>query len=193
MFGMSGWYGKTGVIFTEEQMQWLHNILDANRNKRCFVVERCPNMAVANGLVSADSGSGSIIGLSPPTGNLLNGDGIAAVFRAMLKHYHNVIWLHGHSHMGFEEQARCSQLNYDNKWGCHSVHIPSSAAYRVQGTDGGWGDQLGKGYGYVVDVYENHIVLRGRDFVSNKFIPIASFCLDTTLQNVESKPYSYFA
>ena len=44
--------------------------------------------------------------------------------------------------------------------------------------------------GYIVDMYENHIVLRGRDFVKEKFLPIATYCIDTTLQNIEAKTYT---
>ena len=44
--------------------------------------------------------------------------------------------------------------------------------------------------GCVVDVYENHIILRGRDFVANKFLPIATYCLDTTLQTIEANTFT---
>lgn len=44
--------------------------------------------------------------------------------------------------------------------------------------------------GYVVDVYKKHIVLRGRDFVSEKFLPIASYWLDTTLQTIEANTFT---
>ena len=43
--------------------------------------------------------------------------------------------------------------------------------------------------GYVVDVYTDGIHLRGRDFVKGKFLPIASYWLDTTLQTVEPGTY----
>ena len=89
--------------------------------------------------------------------------------------------------MEFPYQAQCSHLNYDNKFGCHSIHIPSSAEGRELNAEGnGWTFTPGEGYGYVVDVYTNHIVLRGRDFVNNKFVPIATFCLDTTSQTIEA-------
>ena len=44
--------------------------------------------------------------------------------------------------------------------------------------------------GYVVDVYENGIHLRGRDFIKKEFLPIANYWLDTTLQNVPAGTYS---
>lgn len=33
--------------------------------------------------------------------------------------------------------------------------------------------------GYVVDVYENYIVLRGRNFVEGKFYPLANYIINT--------------
>lgn len=190
MFGMSGWIGKTGDIFTVDSLQWLYETLEENRNKRCFVFEHCPNMVVENGLVSDSSGSGSIIGLPPPTGNLLNQGSTSQPFRELMAHYKNVIWFHGHSHMDFDYQKQCSQVNYERKYGCHSIHIPSSASGRSLNAAGtGWENQTGS-YGYVVDVYENHIVLRGRDFVSDKFVPIATFCLDTTPIEIPEKSFT---
>jgi hypothetical protein len=44
--------------------------------------------------------------------------------------------------------------------------------------------------GYVVDVYENGIHLRGRDFVKGEFLPIASYWLDTTLQTIPAGTYT---
>lgn len=190
MFGMSGWISKTGEIFTVEALQWLYETLEANRNKRCFVFEHCPNMVVSNGVVHEDSGSGSIIGLRPPTGNLLNQGSTSQPFRELMAHYKNVVWFHGHSHLDFKYQEDCAQVNYDKNFGCHSIHIPSSASGRSLKADGsGWENPEGS-YGYVVDVYENYIVLRGRDFVAEKFVPIATYCLDTTLQTVEANTFT---
>jgi hypothetical protein len=184
MFGMSGWIGKTGDIFTVDALQWLYETLEANRNKRCFVFEHCPNMVVSDGVVHEDSGSGSIVGLIPPTGNLLNQGSTSQPFRALMAHYKNVIWFHGHTHMDFAYQEQCSQVNYERKYGCHSIHIPSSASGRsLNEAETGWENPTGS-YGYVVDVYANHIVLRGRDFENEKFLPIATYCLDTTPQTI---------
>lgn len=34
--------------------------------------------------------------------------------------------------------------------------------------------------GYICDVYENYIVLRGYDFQTNEFVPVAQYRIDTT-------------
>lgn len=198
MFGMSGWISKTGDIFTVDAIQWLYETLEANRNKRCFVFEHCPSMVVVDGIVAEESSSnlfdrstsGSILGLKPPTGNLLNQGSTSKPFRELMAHYKNVVWFHGHSHMDFHYQKDCAQVNYDKNFGCHSVHIPSLASGRKLKADGsGWENPAGS-YGYVVDVYEHNIVLRGRDFLTDAFVPIATFCLDTTPQEVEASTFA---
>lgn len=178
MFGMSGWSGyDTGEIFTEEQLQWLHEILEANRNKRCFVFQHCLRW----------DGSGKPYAGSP-TGNLLNSDK-GNVFKSMMEHYKNVVWFHGHSHMDFDSQEDCYYANYDRMFGCHSVHIPSLAHPRDY-KENAYVNVYSESEGYVVDVYENHIVLRGRDFVTDKFLPIATYCIDTRPQEIEANTFS---
>lgn len=197
MFSMSGWIGKTGDIFTVESLQWLYEMLEANRNKRVFVFEHCPSMVVVDGIVVANNGSnlydystsGVILGLAPPTGNLLNQGSTSKPFRELMAHYKNVIWFHGHSHMDFKYQKQCSQVIYDRIYGCHSIHIPSLISGRSLNAEGtGWINPDGS-YGYVVDVYENHIVLRGRDFLTDKFVPTATYCLDTTSVEIPEKTF----
>jgi Icc-related predicted phosphoesterase len=180
MFGMSGWYSYTKTpIFTDEALQWLYETLEANRNKRCFVFEHCPRF----------DGSGKVPEWANPTGDLLIGDKGEA-FKSLMSHYKNIIWLHGHSHMEFKYQEYCSHLNYDNMFGCHSVHIPSLAEGRELNADGtGYVVTTAESSGYVADVYENHIVSRGRDFANNKFVPIATYCLDTTLQTMPANSF----
>lgn len=80
--------------------------------------------------------------------------------------------------------------NYDKAFGVHSVHIPSCAVPRDDTDGDGTYDTLyAESEGYVVDVYENGIHLRGRDFVKGEFLPIASYWLDTTLQSIPAGTY----
>ena len=79
--------------------------------------------------------------------------------------------------------------NYDQYYGIHSVHIPSLAVPR-EFENSEYVQMLSESEGYVVDVYENGIHLRGRDFVKGEFIPIASYWLDTTLQTIPAGTYT---
>ena len=180
MFGMSGWYSYTqSSVFSVASLQWLYETLESNRNKRCIVFQHCPNF----------QGSGNPY-TPVPTSDLLS-TGTGPVFKSLMEHYTNVIWFHGHTHISFEAQKDCSYANYDRMFGCQSVHIPSTMAIKTINSEGnGYNGDSSKGMGYIVDVYENCIVLRGRDFVNEKFLPIATYCLDTTLQTIEANTYT---
>lgn len=177
MFGMNGWSSYTGEIFTTEQLQWLYNTLEANRNKRCFVFQHC----------FRSDGSGKPYPGSP-TVDLLNSEK-GNVFKSLMDHYKNVVWFHGHSHMDFDSQEDCHYANYERMFGCHSIHIPSLAHPRDY-AENSYVNVYSESEGYVVDVYESHIVLRGRDFAADKFLPIATYCIDTTLENISAGTYT---
>jgi hypothetical protein len=173
MMGMRRWdYGYVNDDpFSVEELQWLYDTLEANREKRCFVFQHALRF----------DGCGRPYGGSP-TGNLLNCTQ-GEVFKSIVSHYPNVIWFHGHSHTRFESQEDNDIANYDHKFGCHSIHIPSLATPKDYDGSAYFG-VIAESEGYVVDVYANHIVLRGRDFAEGKFFPIATYCLDTTFTAV---------
>ena len=175
MFGMTGWPNKNGnqILFSDASMTWLENLLDANKDRRIFLFQHCPYFTSTNGIVT--DGIGAIVGLPPPTGGYISSRSHA--FMTLLSENPNVIFFHGHTHIPFYRQMDYSGLNYAPDLG---VHIPSSATGRIQTTDGGWINNDAESWGYVVDVYENYIVLRGRDFVANKYVPIGTYCIDTT-------------
>ena len=179
MFGMTGWPGKNGnsILFSDESMSWLENLLNANKGRRTFLFQHCPYFTSANGVVT--DGVGAIVGLAPPTGGYIASRNHS--FIKLLEANPNVINFHGHTHIPFYRQTDYSGLNYAPVLG---FHIPSSATGRIQREDGGWVNNDAESWGYVVDVYAEHIVLRGRDFASDKFVPIANYCLDTTPQTI---------
>lgn len=164
--------------FSKAELQWLYETLEANRNKRCFLFQH----------VFAFEGCGNVFCLY--TYDLTNNT-MFDVFKSLLKHYHNVIWFHGHSHTKFHGQEFGKYANYDDIFGCHSVHVPSCAIPRTD-ADGDFEFQIEyqDSEGYVVDVYETGIHLRGRDFVKEEFLPIASYWLDTTLQTIPANTYT---
>ena len=108
-----------------------------------------------------------------------------ADFIQLLTENPNVIYIHGHSHTMLEMQDYTEGLNpprpanYDFECGVHSIHVPSTTMPRDI-SSGSRVEEYHKSQGYIMDVYENHIVLRGIDFVSGECIPIATYCLDTT-------------
>ena len=178
MIGMiAGTYDTdTPSLFAQGTLQWLQAQLEENRNKRCFLFQH----------ILTAGGCGDAFHVYPYT--KLSGND-AEVFESLLSHYKNAIWFHGHSHFKFYLQTGNDMANIDKVFGAWSVHIPSLAVPRdVSG--GAYSDIVAESEGYVVDVYESGIHLRGRDFVKGEFLPVASYWLDTTLQNVEAGAYT---
>ena len=180
MFGTQHYdnYGNAYTPFSQESLQWLYEVLEANRNKRVFLFQHYLRF----------DGSGKPYSKAP-TGDALRHGTNGSVFKSLTEHYKNVIWFHGHSHTKFDCQEDCAYANYDRMFGCHSVHIPSLAVPRDYENDA-YVVKYAESEGYVVDVYENHIVLRGRDFVREKFLPIATYCIDTTFTPVAANTFT---
>ena len=163
--------------FGEGALQWLYETLELNRNKRCFVFQH----------IRPDDACGNAYGIYK--NDIWNGTQ-SVVFESLLKHYRNTIFFHGHSHLKFNLQTSNNLANIDTKYGKYSVHIPSLSVPRTGNLDGTGREEIyADSEGYVVDVYENHVVLRGRDFKNGVFIPIAQYCLDTTLQTIQAGTY----
>lgn len=162
----------------------LRETLAANTDKRCFVF--------VHSFLNNDSGNANNV-----QGNCLfdvweaNRKGITAEFMAMMAQYPNAILFHGHSHLKFEWQAVDKNANYTHRNGFHSVHIPSSGAPRIILNGGTATTEDNDGSeGYIVEVYDNCIVLNGLDFASEKPVPLGVYKLDTALQAVEADTFT---
>ena len=166
-----------GSLFGSGELQWLYETLEKNRNKRCFVFQH----------VRPQDGCGNAYGIYKTD---IWGGTEARVFESLMSHYKNAHLFHGHSHLIFSLQTKDNMANIDNLFGGWSIHIPSLTAPRTGNTDGtGRVELYEESEGYVVDVYKNGIHLRGRDFVGEKFLPIASYWLDTTLVDIPANSY----
>lgn len=168
-----------GSLFTKAELQWLYETLEANRNKRCFVFQH----------VRPDDACGNTLGIYEYD---IWGGVEQRVFESLLRHYKNIVFFHGHSHLKFNLQQYSDLANIDKVFGCWSVHIPSITVPRstVSVVNPARVELYAESEGYVVDVYQNGIHLRGRDFVKGEFLPIASYWLDTTLQDIPAKTYT---
>lgn len=167
VFLMCGCYSASaGNVLTDDELNWLQGMLEANTDRRCFVFFH----------VFPWGDSGNALG-SYAYGDLFTGTK-GTRFQDLLRAHPNVVFFHGHSHLKFYLQALDEKANYNEALGYKSVHIPSLAVPRdiVGGT---LSNIYADSEGYVVDVYENGIHLRGRDFVRGEFLAIASYWLDT--------------
>lgn len=154
-----------------EELDWLEATLEANKNKRCFVYEHLT--------LTDDAGNPNNIH------NAFWGD-LEERLLTILRSYNNTILFHGHSHLDLAEQFNFPYANYKNN-GFKSVHVGAPCGGRVtengvlQKDEGvnGCGSPARR-CGYIVDVYANHIVLKGYYFATSELIPIAQYCIDTT-------------
>jgi predicted phosphodiesterase len=168
-------------LFSDGELQWLYEVLEANRNKRCFVFQHIP--------VEGSSGD-PMNALQGKTTKIANEE-TSIAFKNLLSHYKNAIHFHGHTHFKLASQEYDDKANYDNLLGTHSVHIPSLSNPRVIDPTGN-SAFLGApeaAEGYVVDVYESGIVLRGVDIINEKLIPLAQYYLDTTIEDVPANSF----
>lgn len=168
-------HNPSSEILTKEQLDWLENELEANKDKtvylyqHVFLKDTCGNIYDANGNGVYD---------------LWYTEGTAdeVRFRGLMAKYPNVIWFSGHSHWKFYLQYLNKDLNIFDGNGeyCTMVHVPSVTTPRDY-INGKRIDSSVYSEGYVVDVYDNVTVLRGYDFVDGKFYAFANYVVDTSI------------
>lgn len=168
-----------GSVFTTEELQWLYDTLEENRNKRCFLIQ---HSIVENN----ENGDANNI----YNGSMLIGNELT-IIKSLVSHYQNIIHFHGHSHLIYELQEvdDNKDCNYSNKYGSHAIHVPSLRSPRtINSTNDGYINYSGS-EGCVVDVYSKYIIVKGRDFANSKFLPIAYYCIDTSLKTIDAYTY----
>ena len=177
--GDPGGWPVSGSLFSRDELQWLYETLEANRNKRCFVFQH----------VRPQDGCGNAFGIYELD---IWGGTEQVVFESLMRHYKNAHHFHGHSHLKFYLQYGSDTANVDHLFGGWSIHIPSLAVPRDGDPSGAASRReiYADSEGFLVDVYKNGIHLRGRDFANEAFLPVASYWLDTTLQTVEANTYT---
>lgn len=152
---------------------WLMDTIEEYKNSRCFVF--------IHPYVDADDSGNPLRLHETPLFDYakVDVDGYSkGTFKNYLEEYPNVILFHGHSHMRFENQESVSNANYSTALGFKSVHIPSTAYCRDIRSGAIVKQEIAQGY--IADVYENHVVLKGYDFTANSFVPIAQYCIQTS-------------
>lgn len=178
--GMSVW--NFAEAYTSANLMWLKSRLEAYKNERCFVITH----------LFFPDGAGNLLNIYPE-GNWLRGVQLNAL-KDLREKYVNSIWFSGHSHWKWSLQKFEDKANiYRHQGAGWGVHIPSCAkpidsngipnsgnAARQEKRD--------QSEGAVINVYENHIDVLGVDLIAEKYLPIATYRLDTTLEEVEETP-----
>lgn len=163
-------YGDSCI--TTSQLDWLETQLQASTNQRVFLFFH---------IFDPYTECGNINDLYPWSELDTNSTNIQT-FLSLMQNNKNVIYFSGHSHLDFNCQRFGKNANvYDENDFCKRVHIPSCSRPRENSTgnssSGTYDNNLGS-QGYLVDVYENAILLKGYDFQKDKFLPIAQYLME---------------
>ena len=161
-------------VMSDTDLTWLGNTLEANKDKRCFVF--------VHSYIEDDSGDPYDVRENSIFADGHWGATKRNAFMDLMRQYPNAILFHGHSHMKFQCQEIDTCANYTDKNGFKSVHIPSLGVPRdVDTVNKKSVDDRAASQGYIVDVYDDCIVLNGMDMINKTPIPLGVFKIDTTL------------
>ena len=174
--GMNAWDFKNG--YTDQDLDWLETKLNTYRNERCFVFIHCPIPQYVGNYKEMYTSDNWLTG-----GNLYR-------IREMADYFLNSVWFSGHSHWKWHLQKWEENANIYRNNSAWNVHIPSCAIPGDAIDDIELGRKVEENEGGIVDVYEDYIEIKGIDFKTGKYIPIAQYRLDTTIQSIIDKDNS---
>ena len=92
----------------------------------------------------------------------------------ILKKYDNVFYITGHIHAGFSNEAEESRYGYqsvESDGSFHSINLP-----RVNAVQGVGNFMIGTGYH--VEVYENEVVFRARNYMTSTWMPRYNYTIE---------------
>lgn len=167
--------------FNELSLEWLEERLEYYRDQRVFLFQHI--------FIGETGNAGNMY---PYSEGMLNTEGTTGgKLIKLLKHYRNVVHFSGHSHLDFSLErvspyANCA-IRTDEL--CHRVHTPSGSKPRQNDTDNPedlYTNYAG-GEGYVIDVYNDYIILKGFDVPSRTYIGYAQYILNTSPITIEPK------
>ncbi len=141
------------AYISPEQLEWLDSSLAAatGKGKPVFVIlhqviDKTHGLPNTWGSIVPIDGAGSVGEQSDD-------------IKAILNKYSEVILITGHMHTGM------GQYTYEKVGNFHSVNLPSLT---ITNKDG---DCNGPGIGYMMEVYNNKVVFRARNFAQGEYLP----------------------
>lgn len=147
-----------GSVLPVPELAWLQNQLGENADKRCFVFFHPYIVGDSGNTLNANPND-----LLPESGYVTN-----LIKNALINHGRAVLF-HGHAHFMPSMQEVDKLTNYTDKNGFPSVHIPSLGWAAYVDDTGAMVKDTNEGFGCLVDVYDDCIVINGRDFVRNEW------------------------
>lgn len=152
---------ETGDNLTDEQTDWLAEKLAEHMNQRVFLFTH---------YMYGDVGTAGELYDKTQMSN--------SAFLNLVARYKNIVYFSGHTHTNFETQSLSKYANIKKADEiCNRVHISSLARPRVyDGSD--FVNVPAGSQGYLMDVYDNGILLKGYDFATGKFVAIAQYFME---------------
>lgn len=158
-------------VMGDDALEWLGGTLEANKDRRCFVF--------IHSYIEEDSGDA----VDYRENSVFDDWGTTKTngFMDVMRNYPNAILFHGHSHIKLECQEQDKTANYTRRNGFRSIHVPSVGKPRdIDLTTGETPEDVAGSQGYIVDVYDDCLVLNGWDFAGGRPLPIGTYKIDTT-------------
>ncbi len=152
--------GKIGA----EQILWLDAELEkaCENGKPAFVINH-QALQQTHGL-PVTSSAGSNKDLPPYEGGIHEGNDEV---RAVLGKYKNVLLISGHSHMGLSGKLK-KYSTFEKVDSFYSLNLPCYMFWNHHGLPS-------CGYGYVLEVYDDEVILRARNFIRRVWLPAYDF------------------
>ncbi len=138
------------AYISDEQLEWLDSELAAENGKPTFVICHQPLKLTHDLPNTWGSGTNLVAGSVGDQSDALE---------EILTSYKNVIFVTGHLHTGF------GKASYEQKGDLHMINVP---ALSIDNKDG---EYNGSGLGYIVEVYDDEIIFRARNFETGKWVP----------------------
>ncbi len=161
-------YRDGNAVYSQEQLTWLDGVLtgaDALEPVFVFMHEPLPNT------VSGSSGTQG-------GANIFNHDDV----KNILKKYSNVVMFNGHTQWDLESEKTMAYIG-----GFARAFNTAGVAYLWSDTAGESAVEKAGSQGYYVTVYEDAVLIRGRDFSSGEWISNAIYMFSTKPTPVQSE------
>lgn len=148
--------GTNTSFFTEEEIKWLEQMLEQNKEKRVFVIQ---HFFVENTCGNYENlyKSGVIL----PENHR---------FSQLIQKYENVIFISGHSHFSLQLGSEDEKTNIYQNTATYLHNGPLTAVRKGDGSV-----DYNSSEGAFVDVYSDKVVFRGYDFINNREIKNAKY------------------
>ncbi len=150
------------ATLNEETLTWLDEKLAENRNEARPVFVYL-HQSIYNTVAGSLPGEG------------WNGVNNEEALVAVLKKYPEVLLFNGHSH--WEMNSKSNIFEGTEELPIHAFNC-ASVSYLWTGYNTITGSHLDGSQGYMVEIYEGRVLVRGRDFANSEWLPSAQYCIE---------------